>query len=345
MRSPGEHLLGKMWDTLANKGIGALLKPAQIRRERLADIEMDRVKTLANAQAQRDAQDIKEGRKSISDFSSAIDIKKAKLSHEKAALRIEPSVDYELACEVGLDSLIHDSVRREVNVANAIIYAEETLRNDSDAAPEENIDEDWLYKWRDYTGEISNDDLQKIWGRLLAGEIKAPGSYSVRCLESLRNLSQTEAKLIARLSSFVFLSAVWRPDETDFVLPVSFQEFVELQEIGIISGAEAANRTMRITDIEPAWQEFRKFLICHDKCLIVTNANKASVLSLSVYNLTKVGQQLMSLGEFRADVPYLTRLGEEIISQGYEVAIADVVESDDYKVTYRNQRKLTITRE
>jgi hypothetical protein len=341
---PGEQLLGKMWDTLADRGIGGWLKPGQIRREALANIEMERAKILANAQAQRDAEDIKEGRKSISDFSTTIDFKKAVLSNDRS-LRIEPSLDYQLAYDVGRDRLIHDSVRQEVNVAKAIIHAEETLRNDADPAPEEIIDEDWLYRWRDYTGEVSNDDLQKIWGRLLAGEVKAPGSYSLRCLDFLRNLSQAEAKLIEQLSSLVFMSAVWRPDDTAYKLPVSFKEILELQEIGIVSGAEAMGLTIQFFDDSPDHSQFWKALICHDKCLIVNHVNKASRLSLKVYAVTKLGLQLMTLGQFKADNSYLEALGKHIISQGYEVSVADVVEDGEGYIKWANERKLAVTQE
>lgn len=341
---PGEQLLGKMWVTLAEKGIGGLLKPGQIRREALASIEMERVKLLANAQAQRDAEDIKEGRKSISDFSSSIGFKKAELPVNNA-LRIEPSLDYELACEVVRDQLVHDSIRKEVNVAKAIIHAEEALRDDSEAAPQESIDADWLYRWRDYTGDVSNDDLQKIWGRLLAGEVKSPGSYSLRCLDFLRNLSQAEAKLIERISSLVLMSAVWRPDDNVYKLPLSFKELLELQELGVISGAEALGLSVTLTDTNSNEEKFFKVLICHDKCLLVTHADKKTELTFQIFSVTRLGHQLMSLGEFSANEEYLEALGKKIVSEGFDVSIADIVEVAETYVRWDNARKLAITQE
>ncbi|MNR60677.1 hypothetical protein D3C85_1822220 [compost metagenome] len=53
----------------------------------------------------------------------------------------------------------------------------------------------------------------------------------------------------------------------------------------------------------------------------------------------------MTLGEFRADVSYLEALGKHIISLGYEVSIADVVENGDGYIKWANQRKLAVTQE
>ena len=61
MQIPGEALLGKLWDTLADKAIGNLLKPWQIRREGKALIDVKRDEMLILAQAERDADAIRRG--------------------------------------------------------------------------------------------------------------------------------------------------------------------------------------------------------------------------------------------------------------------------------------------
>ena len=40
MEAPGEKLIIKLWESIADKGIGSLLKPWQIRREGRASIDL-----------------------------------------------------------------------------------------------------------------------------------------------------------------------------------------------------------------------------------------------------------------------------------------------------------------
>jgi len=50
MEIPGEKLIINLWETIADKGIGSLLKPWQIRREGRANLDVKREEMLALAQ-------------------------------------------------------------------------------------------------------------------------------------------------------------------------------------------------------------------------------------------------------------------------------------------------------
>ena len=60
-------------------------------------------------------------------------------------------------------------------------------------------DIDWFMRFYDGCGNISNEELQAIWAKILAGEVRKPGSYSYRTLETLKNISSIEAKLFASI--------------------------------------------------------------------------------------------------------------------------------------------------
>ena len=53
MTLPGEGLLIKLWETLAEKGVGGLLSPWQIKREAKAHTEARRIEIVALADAER----------------------------------------------------------------------------------------------------------------------------------------------------------------------------------------------------------------------------------------------------------------------------------------------------
>jgi len=54
---------------------------------------------------------------------------------------------------------------------------------------------DWFVRFFEDAGNISDEKMQEIWAKVLAGEIKQPGSFSLRTLEVLRNLSSDEAEI------------------------------------------------------------------------------------------------------------------------------------------------------
>ena len=56
-------------------------------------------------------------------------------------------------------------------------------------------DFDWYTRYYEDCGNVSDEDLQAVWAKILAGEIRCPGSYSLRTLEYLRNLTKEEAML------------------------------------------------------------------------------------------------------------------------------------------------------
>ena len=61
---PGEQLLIKLWDTISG-GIGAGLRPRQILREEAARTEVRRRDLLIISQAERDAGEIRSGKKTL----------------------------------------------------------------------------------------------------------------------------------------------------------------------------------------------------------------------------------------------------------------------------------------
>lgn len=63
----------------------------------------------------------------------------------------------------------------------------------------EQLDPDWLRRFTGYAENIGNEDLQKVWGRVLAGEIRKPGSFSYSALRVLAELEQDLAEAFSSL--------------------------------------------------------------------------------------------------------------------------------------------------
>ena len=234
---------------------------------------------------------------------------------------------------------IRDAVRKEINIANAIAIAEEILKEDTQEPPTDAIEDDWLYRWRDYAANFSSEKLQEIWGKALAGELKTPGSYSIRCLEFLKNLSQEEANIIEKLSAFTFENSIWRGKlELLEEKGLSFDILLDMQELGIISGVNSTGLHLKWPS--PINPNFYVTLVSNGKVLIVKHEDPSKLPYIKTFKITSIGQQVFSLGKFEPNIEYLEALGKTLKDQGFNVTIADVKEISKDNLIYGNEHDL-----
>lgn len=334
----GEKLLIKLWDTLADKGIGSLLKPWQIKREGRATMEIRRQELLELAQAEVDAFAIRSGRKQL--------LQDGSLSSQRGDGEI--SVFHSGASENLLLSKVEEiadrnqraeSIRREISLSKSVLHAEEVLSQDSQEPPSTTISDGWLLRWRDCAASINTEELQSLWGKVLAGELKKPGRFSLRTLEFLRNLSQEEAKAIEKVSPFVINNMIFRAGgELLESEGVTFSLLLSLQELGIISGVND-------NGIEVIWpslehEHFLYSMVSYGRALVVKHDDSARTIKVPVYPVTALGKQIFRLGSFKANDEYLKTLGRRIKDQGFDVQIGDFHSKSGNKITLSNMQQL-----
>ena len=71
----------------------------------------------------------------------------------------------------------------------------------TDSHEERVIDDDWLNNFETQARQVSTEEMQLRFGRVLAGEIEKPGSYSIRTIKTLGELDQKTATLFKKLCS------------------------------------------------------------------------------------------------------------------------------------------------
>ena len=316
MDYPGEKLLIRLWETIAEKGIGTLLIPWQIRREGRARIDVRREAMLVIAQAEHDVEDIRTGRRCL-------------VPSGRLEALPEPAIPQGVgegsavghSAAIVSRNMIAEGIREEINVTKAILGAVAELEADSQEPPEQKIVDDWLFRWRESASTVSTEELQNLWGRVLAGEIKSPGSFSLRTLEFLKNLSREEALEIASLSRFVVVDSIFRGDQQILdSAGITFGFLLRMQELGILSGVEAIGVSLTLKSSET--EQFRRGLLSHDRTLVVTHEDVNKEIRLNVYPLTSLGQQVLTLGSFESHEAYLRSVGKAIRGQGFKVLIA-----------------------
>ena len=322
MDMPGEKLVQKLWETVAEKGVGALFKPWQMLREGRASIELKREELLVIAQAERDADRIRRG-----EISLPFNNQPPLLLEHCTISSVQPDGSCPpLALPVlANDIAIADTIRREANVTMALLHAEQTLEQDPHVPPDTKVDEDWLFKWRDSASQVSSEELQNLWGRVLAGEVKAPGNYSLRTLEFLKNLSQQEAEAIAKLAQFVVSDVIYRDaKEALEEAGVSFGFLLQMQQLGVVSGVEAIG--LNITWKSTEASRFFCLLRSNSRVLIATAENPDHTITLPGYQVTYIGTQVLRLSKFEPHLNYLKKVGEHLKTQNVKVVLAQYID-------------------
>ena len=311
----GEKLVIRLWETVTGKGIGTLLSPWKTRREGRARTDVRREELLMLAQTARDAEDIQAGRKSLAaDYQLQEHPEQAPL-----ALR-EDSAFRDAAASVKRNRIAQE-VRAEVNVSKALLSAEAGLEDDPQTPPERKVDDDWLFRWRDAASVVSAEELQTLWGRVLAGEIKSPGSFSLRTLEFLKNLSHEEALQITKMSPFVInRDALLRDNKLLDSLGITLDFLLNIQDLGILFGVDALGIEQTISSRNT--EKFEQSIVSHNRVLMVTHEDAGKKINLKIYALTSLGRQVLELGSFEAHDVYLRSVGQTICDQGFKVQIA-----------------------
>lgn len=152
----------------------------------------------------------------------------------------------------------------------------------------EPVNEDWVNRFFNIVEDISDENLQDIWARVLSGEVKHPSSYSLRTLELLRNITKEEAELFVKASSFYI--------EKDFIcvekFALSLHETLLLGEIGLINNEELT----KTWTVEPNSKLI--IILDHEYLMILHNDKDKKInCSTSIKKISKAGIELLSLIE------------------------------------------------
>ncbi|SIS67396.1 Protein of unknown function [Thalassolituus maritimus] len=222
----------------------------------------------------------------------------------------------------------------------SIHVAEDVLSQDVQEPSDRDVDDDWLYFWRDYEGKVSAEELQELWGRVLAGEVKNPGTYSVRTLDFLKVLSREEAELISKAAQFVIDGRIFRGkdeflEESGLILP----QMLHLQDIGVLSGLESLGFKATYTSIKPDC--FYLGLVASNRILLIEGEDTNKEAEAEVYLVTSIGREVLKLASFKVNEGYLKSVAKDYVKKGFKVSVADWTWVSDREGRYSNRIEIT----
>ena len=170
--------------------------------------------------------------------------------------------------------------------------------------------------------------MQALWGRILAGEIKKPKSYSLRTLELLRNLSKEEAECFIKFGQFAIRSSgvsfIVNFNEEKLLeekYQLTFGERLLLEELGLLT-ANDLQFLLQETKESPAQIVFQ----IGNVCVVANKEAKIPQQQVNALVFTKLGQELLQLIETKTELDYIQLLASKIRRKGVTIKYAMILE-------------------
>ena len=192
------------------------------------------------------------------------------------------------------------TIREYVNQADIARIAVENLK--PDAKPEK-VNDNWIIFFFDKARTVTEDDVKIIWGKILAGEINAPGTFSKQLLHTLSIMDSSMAKRFQKIRSSCFYvpphlytfiyrtnRSIIRNNDKYKNLDLNYKDFRELDNLGIIK--------YRYPHFYTIHNSHKK--IYYGKKMITLNTNRNQIETGNV-SLTDIGKQLCRISPMVVD--------------------------------------------
>ena len=107
--------------------------------------------------------------------------------------------------------------KRQANIASVMTKAAHELGDK--LVEKEEPDHDWTARFFSDVQDVSSEEMQSLWAKVLAGEVERSGTTSIRTLSILRNLDQTTAQLFTKFCSACTFSILSKGEIIDARVP------------------------------------------------------------------------------------------------------------------------------
>ena len=189
--------------------------------------------------------------------------------------------------------------------------ADEYYAQNSKKSKDESYDFDWFVRFYEAVGNVSNEQMQEIWAKILSGEISHPGSFSLRTIEILKNLSQKDAELFEKICSYSIQSEehIFVPFYKSYLdeSQISYPEILHLDELGLInsSGIIVLNNNVSL----------KKSVLCHNNRLVITAKSIKEndvIVEIKQFPFTDAGRELSRIQMISASDKCFITLAHEL---------------------------------
>jgi hypothetical protein len=239
-----------------------------------------------------------------------------------------------------LSRIVHQELKRQINIEEITQYAANQLKNE-ETVSNEKLDEDRVSRFFGITQDISSKELKMLSGRVLAGEVQRPKSYSLRTLELLKNLTKEDAEIFTRIGQFSLTSGdkffipKFGKNYLEEELGITFLDLLKLHELGLLSPTDLQySLTPAKEDSNITFTNGKKLILVHR-----TKGTPEQAIAAIVY--TTIGIELLSLLVVESNVGYLEKFARHWLREGVQAFIGDVANIEGGVIQRNNLTEIT----
>ena len=311
--------LTKLIEVIA-QGTGAITQPYLIKKN--ADAKAYEINVVSKA--------IEENQNSL----QKINYKEAKVSLR--SLDKESIKEITSLTERAENRIEYQEQKRQQNIERVTQIAVEQLETEKTVS-EEKVDEDWTTRFFSYAQDVSNEEMQDLWGRILAGEVKNPKSFSLRTLELIRNLSKSDAEIFSKIANFsvshgkdAFL--IKGKDDELKKFGIKFDDIALMEELGLLHSGEFLS-----FEFQPLPNDKQNVFILGNTIVLFNKKANSAKQSLSIRLFTRIGKELLELIEVNPEFKYIQSLATELKNDNSELTYAQITERlDNGRIRHNN---------
>lgn len=293
---------------LVGNAVGTVYEPRHTRK--MADAEAYKIKVLSEAASDASSLPVTYDKGDISMSTADTDdiFRRAELRERK------------------------QKIREQKNIEGVIGYAQQELLG-APMVPNTPVDEDWIARLFNIIKEINSDEMQHIWGKILAGEVTTPGSFSRRTLDVVRNLSQADAQAFQEIAPYVFRGGrnLFIPASEKLLSKygVPYSVIMTLDECGLLVSDFGLSLKIKVGD---GGLYTRNYIM-----LFSTESGATEEISHRIYSLTKAGCELFKILSVEYNDDYFMDFAEELYEfNKVKIKVHKVNDINDTNINYED---------
>jgi hypothetical protein len=150
---------------------------------------------------------------------------------------------------------------------------------------------DWLNAFETISQDITSDEMRERFARLLAGEMKKPGSFSVATLRAISGMNQLLAAKFAETCRELIGDLIFRARKYDIGDP--WNQICMLRDEGLFSPIDSSIHEP--TDASQHADGNYYWNVGLNNCFLRINFTPGSRSEIPVFNLTNVGREIAAI--------------------------------------------------
>ena len=184
---------------------------------------------------------------------------------------------------------LEEEAKKQANIEGITEKALPLLEEGS--APQD-VSDDWITNFFDKSRTVSDEEMQQLWSRVLAGEANAPGGFSRKTVNIMGDLNKCDAELFTNLLGFVWIFGEVRAplvfDAQEDIYRergITFASLSHLQSLGLIRlDMTGVGLTVNSKKLDARYFD--------EKVQITLPKDKSNSLDVGTVMLTRAGYEL-----------------------------------------------------